>query len=87
MITLMYHYGLKISLLPNPLAKGSVTTPSVVGVKFVRRHQCDKIYMAKKLLKTLNNSLGQKIYINKDLPADSRNCMAHYARWLKTVIF
>lgn len=56
-----------------PIYKGSATAPSVVLVKFLRRHQRDKIYMARKKLQSLGP--GSKVFINEDLPNDLRKLL------------
>lgn len=56
-----------------PIHKGSTTSPPVVLVKFVRRNQRDKVYLARKKLRSL--SLNSKIFINEDLLNDSRKLL------------
>jgi hypothetical protein len=56
-----------------PIHKGTSTTPSVVLVKFVRRCQRDSVYLARKKLQSL--STGRKIFINENLPQDTRKLL------------
>ncbi len=56
-----------------PIYKGTSTAPSVVLVKFVRRYQRDNVYLARK--KLMSRGAGSKIFINEDLPQESRKLL------------
>ena len=55
------------------LSKGSSTASPVNGVKFVRRTIRDNVYFTKK---KIFNFTDDKIYINEDLPLETRRLVA-----------
>jgi hypothetical protein len=68
-----------------PLVKGTVTVPSVSLVRFVRQVDRDKVFLAKRKLSERNGiPSAKKVYINEDLPVDSRKLLGALRRLVKS---